>query len=186
MGGWRFRLQRSESGGYVPSAADALLAESFAYEPLLRARLHHAFGGDTALIDDGLQEVYARLLVMAESGGVRVRRLRTLLFELVADVLKKTSPPEGMQPTVPSGPDEDDIDDADPMENDLEQLVEAAGHFPPLMRQAFTLRKVYGQSSPEIAHTLNLPEQEVEKLLVLAAQACARRLFDPNRPQPAE
>jgi DNA-directed RNA polymerase specialized sigma24 family protein len=147
----------------VPSSADNLLAKSFAFEPLLRARLHHALHGDAALIDDGLQEIYARFLVAAESGSVRVRRLRSTLLDLLAEVVRKTSVPAAHALAEPPDMTEAVVDDTAPPVDDLQILVEAAALFPPTMRQAFTLRKVYGQSSAQIAQTLGLPEQEVER-----------------------
>jgi DNA-directed RNA polymerase specialized sigma24 family protein len=196
----------------VAQRAEAMLVRSFAFEPAVRARLRRE-GTDAARIDEIVHEVYARLLIAAEAGRVRARPLRSLVFTILADVLRTASPvrtasaappPGGCPPQgAPAGPHpragEPSPNTRSAFESfrqavrarlsariaegdELRRLIALAARFPAPQRQVFTLRKVYGLRPGAIAQALALTDAEVERHLIAAALACARHLFDPDRP----
>ncbi len=64
-------------------------------------------------------------------------------------------------------------------DTELVRLVVLANALPQAVRRAFTLRKVYDLSYPEIAARLNLTVEEVEELLVQAVLAIGESLDTP-------
>jgi DNA-directed RNA polymerase specialized sigma24 family protein len=187
----------------INSTAEALLVRSFAFEPALRAQLRRD-GTEAARIDEVLQEVYARLLIAAEAGRVRVRHLRAVVFTILAEVVRSTPPPEapggarspaGRQSLVSELSSEAGRSFTSSLRgarkepsaryadrNELRRLVALAACFPMPQRHVFTLRKVYGLRPSDIAQVLNLTEHDIERHLIAAALACARHCFDPDRP----
>jgi DNA-directed RNA polymerase specialized sigma24 family protein len=185
----------------IHSPAEAMLVESLAFEPALRAQLYRD-GTDPAHSEEILQEVYARLLTAAETGRVRVRHVRTALFNILADVLAATRgehPPAGAQPLAGHQSLATELaNDAGKSftsclrssckfaahagratdRDEIRRLVTLAATFPTPLRRIFTLRKVYGHPPHQIARELNLTEREVQRCLIAAALACTRHVFD--------
>jgi RNA polymerase sigma-70 factor (ECF subfamily) len=60
--------------------------------------------------------------------------------------------------------------------DELRRLVEAIGELPPQQHKVFVMRKVQDLNIPTIAERLGLSVSTVEKHLVRALRACARKL----------
>jgi RNA polymerase sigma-70 factor (ECF subfamily) len=60
---------------------------------------------------------------------------------------------------------------------ELQLMSAVVADLPKRIRQAFTLRRVYGFSQQEIAQHMGISETTVEQLLVRAVRRCADALF---------
>ncbi len=60
--------------------------------------------------------------------------------------------------------------------DELRRLQEAVSSMPEPMRRAFTLRKVYGLSPPQIAEQLGMSVSSIEKYLTKGLRFCSERL----------
>ena len=60
---------------------------------------------------------------------------------------------------------------------ELALLSQVVGELPKRIRQAFTLRRVYGLSQQEISTRMGVTEKTVEQLLTRAVRRCADALF---------
>jgi RNA polymerase sigma factor (sigma-70 family) len=73
----------------------------------------------------------------------------------------------------------DDAPDAEAVmmsRDELRRLQETVAAMPEAMRRAFTLRKVYGLSPPQIAEQLGVSISSVEKYLTKGLRICSERL----------
>jgi RNA polymerase sigma-70 factor (ECF subfamily) len=61
--------------------------------------------------------------------------------------------------------------------HELALLSEVVSDLPKRVRQAFTLRRVYGLSQQEIAQRMGVSDKTVEQMLVRAIQHCADALY---------
>jgi DNA-directed RNA polymerase specialized sigma24 family protein len=181
-----------------------LLTRALCFEPALRSQLKRAVGSASEYVEELLQQTYARILVSGEDPAIPTTRLKTFVFQILQQVLKDhAATPEQMPQRVSDGSDIDgptSLKAGQPLEGsapadggrepvtqtpaeieeaELFSLIACVQVLPNLTRRAFSLRKVYGHSFPEIATRLGIPESEVAKHLEVAARACASALFDP-------
>lgn len=163
---------------------DRYLLEALESESVLRAYLFR-FVRNPADVDELLQETYAKLLSAAPKDGTEVRSVRALALtiarnvaldwlrhrdvvpiELVSDLAALDVLDERAQ-----------VDEIVNAHQELNLLSQVVGALPKRIRQAFTLRRVYGLSQQEIAHHMGISEKTVEQLLVRAVRRCANALY---------
>jgi RNA polymerase sigma factor (sigma-70 family) len=162
---------------------DRYLLEALKSEGVLRAYLFR-FVRNPADVDELLQETYARLLTVSPAGG-EVRSVRALALtiarnialdwlrhrdvvpiELVSDLAALDVLDERAQ-----------VDEIVNSHQELAMLSEVLADLPTRIRQAFTLRRVYGLSQQEIAQRMGISDKTVEQLLVRAVRRCANALY---------
>ena len=174
-------------------AGDRYLLEALESEGVLRAYLFR-FVRNPADVDELLQETYARLLG-ANSVGEEVRSVRALALTIARNVAldwlrhRDVVPMELVSDLAALDvlDEKARVDEIVSAHQELALLSEVVADLPKRIRQAFTLRRVYGLSQKEIAERMRISEKTVEQLLVRAVRRCANALFarevDADRPQ---
>ncbi len=161
---------------------DAELSRWFAeevqpHEPALRAWLQARFpalGG----ADDVVQEAYARLLRVRETGSVACPRAFLFITarNLALNHLRhlRYERPGDLAETDTSGVLDEGaaIPDAIARAEDLQLLIHAIQSLPDRCRQVLTLRKIYGLSQKETAARLGIAEHTVEAQGVIGLRKC--------------
>jgi RNA polymerase sigma factor (sigma-70 family) len=178
----RTLLGSEKTGIVVDHPCDRYLLEALESEGLLRAYLFR-FVRNPADVDELLQDTYAKLLVASARGEVRSVRALALTIarnvaldwlrhrdvvpiELVSDLAALDVLDERAQ-----------VEDIVNAHQELTLLSEVMADLPRRVRQAFTMRRVYGLSQREIAQRMGIGEKTVEQLLARAVRRCADALF---------
>lgn len=174
------------------SLGDRYLLEALESEGILRAYLYR-FVRNPADVDELLQETYARLLCANSAGEVHsVRALAlTIARNVAVDWLRHRDvvPMELVSDLAALDvlDEKARVDEIVNAHQELELLSTVMADLPKRVRQAFTLRRVYGLSQKEIAGRMGISEGFVEQLLVRAVRRCADALFarevDADRPE---
>lgn len=162
---------------------DRYLLEALESEGVLRAYLFR-FVRNPADVDELLQETYAKLL-SAQPGGGEVRSVRALALTIARNVALDWLRHRDVVPMelVSDLAALDVLDERAQVEEivnahqELALLSEVVADLPKRIRQAFTLRRVYGLSQQEIATRMGISEKTVEQLLARAVRRCADTLF---------
>lgn len=133
-------------------------------------------------IEDIVQETYVRICAVKQTE--QIRHPRSFLYRtarnLALDHLKRTETRMGV-----SMEDEGVNVDVEPEDLDevyrqvsakqeFEHFCEAVRHLPLQCRRAFVLKKVYGYSQKEIARSLNISENTVEKHIATGINRCRK------------
>lgn len=147
------------------------------HEPALRAWLRARFS-TLSDIDDLVQEAYARLLRVRQSGTVACPR--AFLFITVRNLaLNHLRHLRHAQPVAEAGEVDTEVFDQglpapDSMERaeDLQLLIRAIQALPKRCRQVLTLRKIYGLSQKETAARLGIAEPTVEAQGAIGLRKC--------------
>lgn len=170
-------------GGAVGNPGDQYLLEALESEGVLRAYLFR-FVRNAADVDELLQETYARLLTANPSDG-QVRSVRALALTIARNVAldwirhRDVVPMELVSDL--AGLDVLDeraqVDEIVNTHQELKLMAAVVADLPKRIRQAFTLRRVYGLSQKEIAERMKISEKTVEQLLVRAVRRCADALY---------
>src|SRR3990172_4320894 len=151
---------------------DSELARWFAeevqpHEAALRAWLRARFPTLTDA-DDLVQESYARLLRVRETGSIACARafLFVTARNLALNQLRhlRLERPEGLAELDASGVLNDGaaIPESVAHAEDLQLLIQAIQSLPSRCRQIVTLRKIYGRYQKEVAQQLGISEHTVE------------------------
>jgi RNA polymerase sigma factor (sigma-70 family) len=162
---------------------DRYLLEALESEGVLRAYLFR-FVRNAADVDELLQETYAKLLTAHPPGG-EVRSVRALALTIARNVALDWIRHRDVVPMelVSDLASLDVLDEKAQLEEivnthqELNLLSEVVADLPRRIRQAFTLRRVYGLSQQEIASQMGISEKTVEQLLVRAVRRCANALY---------
>jgi RNA polymerase sigma-70 factor (ECF subfamily) len=166
----------------VGNPGDRYVLEALESEGVLRAYLFR-FVRNSADVDELLQETYAKLLGANPGGELRsvralaltisrnvaldwLRHRNVVPMELVSDLAALDVLDEKAR-----------VDEIVNAHQELALLSEVVGELPMRIRQAFTLRRVYGLSQQEIAERMGISDKTVEQLLVRAVRRCADALF---------
>ena len=161
---------------------DSELARWFAeevqpHEAALRAWLRARFPTLTDA-DDLVQESYARLLRVRETGSIACARafLFVTARNLALNQLRhlRLERPEGLAELDASGVLNDGaaIPESVAHAEDLQLLIQAIQSLPSRCRQIVTLRKIYGRSQKEVAQQLGISEHTVEAQGAIALHKC--------------
>jgi RNA polymerase sigma-70 factor (ECF subfamily) len=162
---------------------DQYLVEALESESVLRAYLFR-FVRNPADVDELLQETYAKLLSANPSGG-KVHSVRALALTIARNVAvdwlrhRDVVPMELMSDLAALDvlDEKAQVDEIVNSHQELELLSAIIADLPTRLRQAFTLRRVYGLSQKEVAERMRISEGFVEQLLVRACRRCADALF---------
>lgn len=162
---------------------DRYLLEALESEGILRAYLFR-FVRNPADVDELLQETYAKLLCASLEGG-EVRSVRALALTIARNAAvdwlrhRDVVPIELMSDLAALDvlDEKEQVDEIVNAHQELELLSDVMADLPKRVRQAFTLRRVYGLSQKEIAERMGISEGFVEQLLVRAVRRCADALF---------
>lgn len=159
------------------------LLEALESEGVLRAYLFR-FVRNPADVDELLQETYARLLV-ANYAETEVRSVRAFALTIARNVAldwlrhRNVVPIELVSDMAALDvlDERAQVDEIVNSHQELALLTEVVADLPKRIRQAFTLRRVYGLSQREIAEHMRISEKTVEQLLARAVRRCATALF---------
>jgi RNA polymerase sigma factor (sigma-70 family) len=131
-------------------------------------------------IEDIVQETYVR--ICAVKNTVQIQHPRSFLYRtarnLALDHLKRAETRTSVSMEDESLDLDADVDDLDQVYNqvsatqEFEHFCEAVRHLPLQCRKAFVLKKVYGYSQKEIAESLNISENTVEKHIAMGLSRC--------------
>ena len=147
------------------------------HEPALRAWLRSRFP-TLADADDLVQEAYARLLKVRETGSVACARafLFVTARNLALNHLRhlRHEHPGAITESDTSGVLDEGaaIPDAIARAEDLQLLIHAIQALPDRCRQVLTLRKIYGLSQKETADRLGIAEHTVEAQGAIGLRKC--------------
>ena len=163
--------------------ADEYLLEALGSEAILRAYLFR-FVRNPADVDELLQETYARLLAASPRSGA-VRSVRAMALTIARNVAldwlrhRDVVPMELVSDLAALDvlDEKAKVDEIVNSHQELALLSEVVAELPARIRQAFTLRRIYGLSQPEIAAHMGISEATVEQLLTRAVRRCADALF---------
>jgi len=161
-----------------------LAKEILVHERALRGYLTRFFK-NVADIEDVVQETYARLLSLSDSGSAAVRNWHAFLFtsarNVALDRIRRgrvvsldTLAEMGSVDVLDQTPSADEALNA---RQELALLLETIASLPDRCREALTLRKLYGLSQREIAQRLAITESTVEKHVAYGVRLCAERMF---------
>ena len=161
-----------------------LAKEILVHEQALRGYLTRFFK-NVADIEDVVQETYARLLSLSDSGSAAVRNWHAFLFtsarNVALDRIRRgrvvsldTLAEMGSVDVLDQTPSADEALNA---RQELALLLETIASLPDRCREALTLRKLYGLSQREIAQRLAITESTVEKHVAYGVRLCAERMF---------
>jgi len=138
------------------------------HEPALRAWLRHRHSRYVDIIDDIVQETYARLASLASVAEVRNPRayaFQTALSILVSHIrrsrivsIRAATDVELLAAAAVEPSAEKQMEDL----SELQKLAEVIASFPPRCREVFVLRRIEGLSQREVAKRLGLSENTVE------------------------
>ena len=167
----------------MANSGDQYVLEALESEGVLRAYLFR-FVRNPADVDELLQETYSKLLGVNPGGG-EVRSVRALALTIARNVALDWLRHRDVVPMelVSDLASLDVLDEKAQVEEivnahqELALLSEVVAGLPRRIRQAFTLRRVYGLSQKEIAERMRISEKTVEQLLVRAVRRCANALF---------
>lgn len=177
------RLTAHTTGTQLDERGERYLLEALESEGLLRAYLFR-FVRNSADVDELLQETYAKLLMASAAGG-EVRSVRALALTIARNVAldwirhRDVVPIELVSDLAALDvlDEKAQVEDIVNAHQELALLSEVLAELPRRVRQAFTLRRVYGLSQKEIALRMGIGEKTVEQLLVRAVRRCADALF---------
>lgn len=163
---------------------DRYLLEALESEGVLRAYLFR-FVRNSADVDELLQETYARLLSASPKDGAEVRSVRALALTIARNVAldwlrhRDVVPIELVSDLAALDvlDEKAQVDEIVNAHQELNLLSEVVADLPKRIRQAFTLRRVYGLSQQEIASRMGISDKTVEQLLVRAVRRCANALY---------
>jgi RNA polymerase sigma factor (sigma-70 family) len=161
-----------------------LAKDILVHEQALRGYLTRFFK-NVADIEDVVQETYARLLSLSDSGSAAVRNWHAFLFtsarNVALDRIRRgrvvsldTLAEMGSVDVLDQTPSADEALNA---RQELALLLETIASLPDRCREALTLRKLYGLSQREIAQRLAITESTVEKHVAYGVRLCAERMF---------
>jgi len=183
----RFRSEHSKGGkwGWIDlgNAGDRYLLEALESEGVLRAYLFR-FVRNPADVDELLQETYARLLTAHPADG-EVRSVRALALTIARNIAldwlrhRDVVPMELVSDLAALDvlDEKSQVDEIVNTHQELKLMSAVVAELPKRIRQAFTLRRVYGLTQQEIAERMGISEKTVEQLLVRAVRRCANALF---------
>lgn len=162
---------------------DRYLLEALESEGVLRAYLFR-FVRNPADVDELLQETYAKLLTANPSDG-EVRSVRALALTIARNVAldwirhRDVVPMELVSDLASLDvlDEKAQVDEIVNSHQELKLMSAVVADLPKRIRQAFTLRRVYGLSQREIAERMRISEKTVEQLLVRAVRRCANALY---------
>lgn len=131
-------------------------------------------------IEDIVQETYVRICSVKQSE--QIRHPRSFMYQtarnLALDHLKRAETrtgvsmeEEGVNPDWMTE-DLDQVYERASAEQEFEQFCEAVRQLPLQCRRVFVLKKVYGYSQKEIAKSLNISENTVEKHIASGMRRC--------------
>jgi RNA polymerase sigma factor (sigma-70 family) len=157
--------------------------EALESEGILRAYLFR-FVRNPADVDELLQETYARLL-QANREKAEVRSVRAFALTVARNVAldwlrhRDVIPMEILSDLVALNvlDEKARVDEIVNAHQELALLSEVVSELPKRIRQAFTLRRVYGLSQQEIAQRMGISDKTVEQMLVRAVRRCADALY---------
>jgi len=158
------------------------MLEALESEGALRAYLFRFVRND-ADVDELLQETYAKLLTRTPSSN-EIRSVRALALTIARNVAldwlrhRDVIPMELVSDFAALNvlDEKAQVEEIVNAHQELTLLSEVVADLPRRIRQAFTLRRVYGLSQQEIAQHMGISEKTVEQLLVRAVRRCARAL----------
>lgn len=137
------------------------------HEPALRIWLSRRRIGNLE-IDDIIQETYARLIMMADVGGIR--NPKTYLFQVARSVIATNLRGIKVVTIMVSDPEVLDLAGDEPSaeiqlsdRQELQRLIEAIAALPEPTRTIFRLRRLEQLPQRTIAERLRMPESTVEK-----------------------
>lgn len=162
---------------------DKYLLEALESESILRAYLFR-FVRNAADVDELLQEAYARLLTASPAQG-EVRSVRALMLTIARNIAldwlrhRDVVPIELVSDLAALDvlDDRAQVDEIVNAHQELQLLADVIADLPKRVRQAFTLRRIYGLSQQEIALHMGISDSTVEQLLARAVRRCADALF---------
>lgn len=167
----------------MDNPGDRYVLQALESEGLLRAYLFR-FVRNPADVDELLQETYAKLLVAGAMGG-EVRSVRAFALTIARNVAldwlrhRDVVPMELVSDLAALDvlDERAQVEDIVNAHQELTLLSEVLADLPRRVRQAFTLRRVYGLSQKEIARCMGITEKTLEQLLVRGVRRCADALF---------
>lgn len=151
--------------------------EVLPHEAALRKWLHLRFPS-VQDVDDLVQEAYARLLRMRETGSIACPR--AFLFVTARNLAlnhlrhQRRLPQDGGEEEGFANVQDENasIRDSIASAEDLRLLMRAIETLPPRCRQILTLRKIYGLSQKAVAEQLQISEHTVESQGAIGVQKC--------------
>ncbi len=144
-------------------------------------------------IEDIVQETYVRICSVKQSE--QIRHPRSFMYQtarnLALDHLKRAETrmgvsmeEEGVNPDWMTE-EQDQVYDQVSATQEFEQFCEAVRQLPLQCRRVFVLKKVYGYSQKEIAKSLSISENTVEKHIASGMRRCRQLMkaasVDPHR-----